>query len=481
MQSDSKETAVFSIRWVILASFCMTTVLVNFVSKSFTVADEIYAAYYGVSLSEVDLSALAVFFGAGFCTPIFSWLFFKRTIGLRVFLITGSVCLLVSYIFVLLSIQFVQLYPLMVVVNTLQGVAYLIHSTVGPSFAVVWFPNNEVSLAIAIDLFSHNAGLVLGSILPPVFLKNPPTNLVTNITADDFDALQEKWKTETHKTLLFFYIPCAVVLFILILIFIAIGTDQPLKPPTHAMLAKRKTTDKTPTNSLSQFFDAVKSLHTDVNLVLCTFALNIIFYFSVPIYLNITVIVESFNIQDLEINLSNDVMGGILIVTYSVSNIGFGFLSAKLSSIWKNFVRQAITGSFFAFLAFIGLTLSFYYRMFYSFWVCLVLYSFGARIFLIPMLEVITRHTYPVDEVFVNIWVTAYGTITGLILGEIGQSILLYIAPIGLFIFMCVCVFIAVVLALIMNPTDKRKKIDLEYEMEESCEDEESMPLVAKK
>ena len=469
-------------RWVILASFCMINVFVNFVSKSFAVANQIYAAYYGVSLAELDWSALAVFLGVGFCTPIFSWLFFKRTIGFRVFLITGSVCLLISYVFVLLSVQFVQLYPLMVVVNTLQGVAYLIHSTVGPSFAVVWFPNNEVSLAIAIDLFSHNVGIVLGSILPPVFLKNPPTNLVTNITADNFDALQEKWKTETHKTLLFFYIPCAVVLLILILVFIAIGTDQPLKPPTHAMLAKRKMTDKTPTtNSLSQFFDAVKSLHTDVNLVLCTIALNIIFCLSIPLYLSVTIIVESFNIQDLEINLSNDVMGGILIVSYSVSNIGFGFLSAKLSSVWKSFVRQAITGSFFAFLAFIGLTLSFYYRMFYSFWVCLVLYSFGARIFLIPMLEVITRHTYPVDEVFVNIWVTANAAITVLILSEIGRIILLYIAPIGLFIFMCVCVFIAFVLALIMNPNDKRSKIDLGYKMEKSCEDEESMPLVAKK
>jgi len=74
--------------------------------------------------------------------------------------------------------------------------------TVGPSFAVVWFPNDEVGLAIAIDLLSHNVGLILGSILPPAFLKNPPVSYNSTSTASEATLeCQETWKTNAAFTL----------------------------------------------------------------------------------------------------------------------------------------------------------------------------------------------------------------------------------------------------------------------------------------
>ena len=135
--------------------------------------------------------------------------------------------------------------------NLLQGISYIITVTVKLLFAVIWFPNHELHLAIVIDLIIQNVGLTVGSILPPIIINHCPTNHYYSIRNH---TEQETWKGKTHNTLLLLYITCAVVVFVLLLVFVAFMVDQPLKPPIRG-LVKRTASDTFQSNNFAQFLE----------------------------------------------------------------------------------------------------------------------------------------------------------------------------------------------------------------------------------
>jgi len=480
MQSSSVlEVAVYTKRWAILAAFCSLNIFVNFASQSFAVANQIYSEYYNTNFSLLDWLSLGMYAGLVLAAPVIAWLIFKQTIGFRVLLITATCSLLVTYLVIIVSVVLPYLYPLMIVSNLLQGVAYIVSVTVGPSFAVVWFPNHQVGLVIAIDLLCHNVGVIFGSILPPVFLKHPPAYFGNNSISEITSPQQDSWRNEIRITSLYFYIPCAVVLFALILFFIAFMKDQPLKPPTHAMLVKRITSQSTkPSTDFSQFLTAVKCLHQDVNFVLCIFTLNPIYSLMVVFFLHITAIVDYFQIRNMGINMSNDIFAGLLISALSMSNVIFGFVSAELSRKWKSYVKQAIIGAILTTIALLSVVLSAYYHMFKLFCVSMFFYGVGSRIFVIPLLEIITRHTYPIDEAFVNVWMGVNQGVVIVIIAELARIISVHTGIIGLLIFVCVSAFISFILTLMLNPRDKRREIDSLHEEQDGSVVEESSPLL---
>jgi len=256
-------------------------------------------------------------------------------------------------------------------------------------------------------------------------------------------------------------------------------TDQPLKPPTHAMWVKRNFKDDfLSSKGFAQFLNAVTSLHKDLNFLLCTIGLNITYCLGIVLYLHITVIIRQFKFKTMRIYLSNEILGGITIVMYAIAKMISGVVSAKISNKWKNYVGQALLGSVVTFLSLVGLTLGFYFRQYILFCIFVILYPFGTRIFIIPLLEVITRHTYPIDETFVSVWVGANSSLLFLIIGEIARIISLYAPSLALLLFMCVCAFISFFITNIINPKDKRREIDLELEMQENNSGEGVLPLL---
>jgi len=465
--STSTETAVYPKRWLILISFCMVTVLTFFCSRSFTAANQIYADYYDVSLVIIDWAVLALHLGAVVATPVFAWFFFKQVAGFRIISITAACCLLISFSVILLSIQFPSLYPLMVLSNLLQGIAYIVGYTVGPSFAVLWFPDHQVGIAIASDLLSQNLGTALGAIVTSLVLRYPQ-ELPTNYNPENINQTNATWFTETHNTLLKLYVPCACILLILIVFFLLFVTDLPPKPPTYALWLKQVRNNSTTAidTSFSQFLLTLKSLYFEQNFILCSIILGISFNMIVVFQLQITSIVEQFDVQRIGIYISNDIIGGILLGIFAFSNTIFGFASAKISNRWRNYSLQILVGLCVTFAVLVSMTLAFYYRYFYVFCVGILLYSIGTRIFAIPLLEVITRHTYPIDETLVSVLVGANGSVIIIIIGEIARIISSSTSVTNMLIFVCTCILAATILAFLINPKDKRHEIDLAREIQ---------------
>ena len=462
-RTESAKTEVYSMRWFILAGFGMVTLLTMFASKSFTTANESYAMYFGVNLAVMDWAALSLYLGAAIVTPVFAWLLFKQSIGIRILSIIGTSCLLTSYVVIVLSVQFPVLYPLMVISDFLQGVAYTVGFTIGPSFAVLWFPDDQVGLAIAVDLLSQNIGVILGVILPPLTLKR--LNFV-NTSDNELQSFDETmWKNDTRKSLLIMYSSAIGVLMLLLVLFIIFVKDLPANPPTLALWVKRNTESLTE-KSFARFIETVKLLFLDVNFILCSLVLGIGFNVIIVFYLNIAVIIEKFELKKIGIYISDDLMSGILATAYATSNIIFGFVVAKLTHRWKKYATQTLLGMGFTFVVLVALTLSFHFDNFWGFCVCVVMYSIGTRLFVIPLFEIITRHTYPIDETFVSIWVGAIGCFILVIIGEIARAVAGYASTISLLTLMCACVFVAFVLALFSHPTDKRSEVDTQIKNE---------------
>ena len=445
--------AVYARRWVILAAFCLVTIATIFGSKSFTVANHIYAAYFGVSLVILDWSCLALYIGAAIATPIFAWMFFKQSVGFRLLSITGTLCLLVSYLVIVLSIEFPKLYPIMVVSNFLQGVAYTICFTVGTSFAVLWFPDHQVGFAVACNAISFSVGTLSGAIVPPEFFENLRIQAnFTNLTKQEI----LEWKNETRTDLLKMYTPVVGLLLFLLFFFISYVTDLPPKPPTYALLLKRSLArNDFGIKTFSEFVKIIIKLFRDKTFLLCCLVLSIVYNVVIIEIVHITDIVAKFE-ERLNFQIPSDVTGGQLVAGYCITCSLSAFCSATILNKWKFFVGQTVVGAIFSFLSAVGMAFSLYTTSLTSFCMCLFLYGLSTRVFVIPLLEIITRHTYPLEEMFVSVWVSGCGCIALVIFVETARLISLHTAPVGLMMLMCALLLMSLILILFIKPKDKR-------------------------
>ena len=455
----SEGIAVYSRRWLILACACTVTLLTLFAAKSFTISNHIYAAYFDVKVGVIDWSVLGINIGTASITPLFTWLFFRQSIGFRKLLIVGTFCVLLSYLIIILAIHFPTLYPLMNVSNLFLGVAYISSFTIGPSFAVTWFPDHQVGVVIACDLLSQNLGILVGIITPSLVLKNPFVSNTTGLIEEQMQHLRV-WRNETHKNLLLIYAPGACTLFLLLIFYIVYATDLPPKPPTQAMLVKRRMTTSLPKPTFSKYVDLLKLLFQDITFVLCTLICSLGITIIIILQLCINSIIPKLNIDNLGIHWASNVMGGALICIFFLTNMLFGFVAAKLTAKWKRYAAQIRLGLGLTFMTLLTLSLMFYYSKFVGFSICLFLYAVSSRIFILPLYEIVTRHTYPIDETMVSIWVGAISSVTCVIIGKTARVVLTYTAPVGLFVMMCMIMFATFILALFIRPIDKRAIID---------------------
>ena len=473
--SRGDRIAVFAQRWVILAATCFVTIVTIFGSKSFTVANEIYAAYFGVSLVVLDWSCLALYVGATIITPVFAWLFFRQSVGFRILSITGTTCLLVSYLVIVLAILFPYLYPLMVVSNFLQGVAYTICFTVGTSFAVLWFPDHQVGLAVACNAISFSIGTLAGAIVPPEFFEN--LEVLSNFTNWTAHELRE-WKEDARLDLLRMYAPVMGLLLFLLLFFVIYVTDLPPKPPTFALLLKRNLNrnDFEP-KFFADYIMTIRNLFCDRTFLLCCLALSIVYNVVIIEIVHITEIVSQFK-KRLSFDMPSDVTGGEIITGYCITCSVAAFGSAAILNKWKKFVAQTVVGTAFSFLFALGMTIALLIKSLASFCMCIFLYGISTRLFIIPLLEIITRHTYPLEETFVSVWVSGCGCIAMIFFVEASRLISLHTSPIGLLIFMCICLFVSLFLILFIRPKDKRSQAFLGVADKKRVEVDENTKLL---
>ena len=408
-QASKNDLGVYSIRWLLLAATFLCSVINVFLSKSFGTANQILSIYFDVTVAELDWALLGLYAGTTLVTPIFAYLCYANLIGFRNMSICGTACLFLSCMCIVLTVQFPVIFPLMIVISFLQGVAYCVSFSVGVYFAVLWFPDHQVAFAIACNTASWVAGSSLGSIIPPALLVSPLFQNGSNSSFLETPAQQE-WLKATNTTLLWLYSVPSGMLCILFICFCVFAKDLPPKAPTFALHLKRISHQQKETPSVRKFIVKTKELFSDCTYVLSVFILgvtyNIIIVLTVHLPLLVGVIVDNDVTQS-----STALISGYTRITYGLSAFVSSFAVAKILLHFKNYARLATIGTGIMLCGGLGLLSSYYFKNVIGFYISNVILGAGTRLGNVPLQDVITRHTYPKNERLVTVWMA--GCVTG--------------------------------------------------------------------
>ena len=451
---QNEEISLYKKRWFLLIALCLYAAICMFLSKSFGTSDEILAAYFNASLIEIDWAMEGLYGGVALVTPIFAYLCYKDQIGFRVMSIIGTICLLTSNVAIVLSIIFPVLFPLMLVSTVLQGVAYAISRSASGFFAVLWFPEEQVDVAVALVIASVSIGVLSGSTLPVIFLKQPPqineTTMLVNASAH--------WNASTYRTLLCMYSVVIVILVCLLIFFIVYASDLPPKPPTYVMLLKRQTDQlQRDEKTFFDFLTLSKSLFADIHFGIIAFVLNIAFATSSLLLLIVSQIVDVVT-ADITLHVSPALLSGLIVVTNSFAAIVSSFVGANCLKFFEIYKKLSVAGTFVLLVGGSVLFLSYHYKSLVVLFIANVILGIGSRCVVVPLLVVITRHTYPVSETFVSIWVAGFGALVFVLLAVM-QRVLSNAFSLRAAIFQLIFVqFVSFISSLLMRPKNKRKE-----------------------
>ena len=471
---DRYETKLYKRRWILLAAICLCSLLTDFMAKSFAASNEILAAYFQVSLTKLDWACVGLDTGTSLVTPVFAYFSSIKGFGFRTMAICGSACLLLSCICILLTVHFPFLFPVMIVANLLQGVTYSVCFSVGSFFAVLWFPDHQVGLAIAFNTAAMAAGVILSSLLPPALLTNPPfptRSENASMFQQNTTVLNDEWNTATYETLMWIYLTAGIILLLLLMFFYFFASDLPPKAPTLVLALKRFSGTKTQSiKTFRSFLRETKDLFQDWTYLLCISISGVTFNMIV-----VQLVHLSQFINHIDDKISASLTSGFIITAVSIFGIAFSFVSAKILQFFQQHTYQVIAGAGLLFGSSVFLLFSYFYKSLIGFYVGNIIWGAASRICNIPLFEVVTRHTYPKDETLVTVWMAGYGTT--ILVALIGTSRVLtsHTTPASALIFMCVFLFVAFSASFFLKPNNKRGQVDRELANENKGE---NTPLV---
>ena len=456
---DRHDTKIYKRRWILLAAICLCSLLTDFTAKSFAASNEILAAYFQVSLTKLDWACGGLDAGTSLVTPVLAYFSFIKHFGFRTMAICGSACLLLSYVCILLTVHFPFLFPMMIVANLLQGVTYSVCLSVGLFFAVLWFPDHQVGLAIAFNFAAFPVGVILSSIVPPALLTNPPfptRSENASMFQQNTTAINDEWNRATYETLMCIYLTAGIILLLLLMFFYFFASDLPPKAPTLALALKRFSGTKTQSiKTFPNFLRETKDLFQDQTYLLCISISGITFNMII-----VQLVHLSQFINHIDNKISASLTSGFIITAFSVSGLVFSFISAKILQLFQQRTYQVNVGAGLLFGCSLCVLCSYYYKSLIGFYVGNIIWGAASRICNIPLFEVVTRHTYPKDETLVTVWMAGYGTT--ILVTLIGTSRVLtnHTTPASALIFMCVFLFVAFLASFFLKPNNNRGEAD---------------------
>ena len=123
------------------------------------------------------------------------------------------------------------------------------------------------------------------------------------------------------------------------------------------------------------------------------------------------------------------------------------------------------------------LLISYYLQFLVGFYVGNILWGLAVRLSIIPILDVITRHTYPKDEAVVTVWLTGSGSAILILMSGVARLLTENTAPESALIFMVVIMFFEFLLSFFLKPHIRRRESSQEPKIETQNQSE-SLPLI---
>ena len=465
--SGIPDIAVYKRRWAFLIGIFFIGSTSMFSAVCFGLVDDIFTVYFNISYAQGDWITLSVYATSCLVIPVLAWLCFANQMGIRLLILLESFSLTLSYLLIVLAIAFpTTLYLLIIFGQLVHGITNAIQWSIPPLFAVLWFANNEVGIAIAVNFVGAALGAGIGFIAPSHALTEPPSELRTylkdlNLTTKPpelYNSTLENWKYEDRATLLYIFITMLAVTALLSIFFYIFLTDLPPKPPTIAQAIKRSqpiVAKKLNKENLKAFFRLLKNMFSDLTFTSLVIVYSIIHR---AVMLEFTMMGELIRTiaSSVSIDVTPDKLGSYIMIFYPVFAALGSITSGILLDQFAKYQRQAIFGAGMTFLSTIGIASSYYFRSFVAICIFNGAFGFSTRIGIIALLAVVTRHTFPVDESFVSIWITGFESIALILISELGRIFINDVSDISVLVFMCTSLCLSFILALLAKPKDKR-------------------------
>jgi len=176
-------------------------------------------------------------------------------------------------------------------------------------------------------------------------------------------------------------------------------------------------------------------------------------------------------------SINADRFGGYLLAVYAVG-AGVGILvTGKIIDICKYYYILSNIASVLTFVSTLAFALAFRYANLPTLFVSNFFCGFGSKALMVVLYEIVTQHTYPMDETFVSTWLTVFIGPVGIFIGEVGRVLFNSFGSLSVLVFQPAFVFACAVMTALISPKPSRLAIN-EHKMRE-CEEENNDELLS--
>ncbi|XP_076466750.1 choline/ethanolamine transporter flvcr2b-like [Babylonia areolata] len=289
-------------RWLMLGLFSIFSMSNAYMWIHLNIIANIVLRYYNASLpadtlqQETAVDWLSLVYMLAYLLLIPIGMYILDSFGLRVNNVTGCALNAVGAWLKCFAVS-PNRFPLLMVAQTLCGMAQVFIVSLPPRLAAVWFGPNEVSTATAIGVFGNQLGVAIGFLVPPRIVNNS-------------DNLGEV----TQDLGVMFYSGAGVCTLILLLMLLFFQTQPPHPPSRAQLLMIRSRRHESYSASLFRLLKSVNFL-----LMMISYGLNTGCYYAISTLLNYMVL---FHFPGEEVNVGS--IGLTIILTGIAGSIVAG-------------------------------------------------------------------------------------------------------------------------------------------------------------
>lgn len=458
---------IYKLRWFItVALTLMQSIAV--VNVSTGILNDVYVKYFRITYVQVDFMYSGPFIGSVPVTALLAFLFIKRKVQLRKLTLIAASCLTSSLMLVGGATLDRSLFSLALIGQVLDGITRAIGKTLPATFAVLWFPDNQVGTAmgivsLGISLGDISSTLLMGGIVKSRIQEGEAvlrTQTSRNVHIDNTMTFQnmssnEYSTLETMMSIRVVNFACAAMVFLVLVFFIAFVTDAPPKPPTHAQASKRRNK----ADIIKPFIPEVKKLFKDTTYVLLAL--------SWTLYLQTIGIQLAFLgqiVRNMDVGGDPYEVTSYILVAYFVGCVSGSLVTGRMIDLYKNNSLIMKVGSLCTLVASTGVVIGMSTGCVWFMIVSNLLFGFFNRTAFVPIMEKITQQTYPTDEGFVNLWVSVIDGIFGMAITAVGRLVFITSGSFAVLSLQIVAMLIGAVIVWTTNIELRRAQVEKDEE-----------------
>jgi len=448
-------------RWAYLLLLATLQLPGGFSFVCFGQMSKIFVVFFQITYVEVDWLTLSINLSAIMLAVPFSLAVFYKWGGLRRMCMTIGLCYSLGYICICASLAKSTLFPLAFVGQLLNGVASTLLLALPPIFAALWFPEEQVGTAIGVNVMSFYSGCVLGLTVPQSVLHFHAPNGTQNFT---------EYLVEDRKMLACIFgsfVIVAILSTICIFLYVA---DRPPTPPTEAQAAKTANAAIDATSpTFWSYIQTVKSLLHNKTYLLGSVTFGILFQIS-TVEVTMTAQIFSQMFVGAKASYNASVIGGHIVAAFYLGSLVGSLVAAKLVDKYKRYKFIAVGSCLLSSVFSLGVLAGFVVNWIPLIFVGILLFGIISQPGLVAIYDVTTQETYPTDETFVSIWLTAIQNAFAIFFAEVGRALFLSSGGLAVLVFQSAVLLVGTSLSGFFSPHNKRLNLQIEKEVSGSEE-----------